>query len=103
MSYQIVLLPVARQDLMEQATYISQTLCNPSAAERLANQIERSLERISLFPYSNPVYHPLKPLAHEYRNAVVENYLVFYWVDEERKLVTVARVIYSRRDLQKLL
>ena len=29
---------------------------------------------------------------------IVKNYLIFYWVDEENKTVTVARVIYSRRD-----
>ena len=28
---------------------------------------------------------------------------MFYWVDEEKKLVTVARVVYAKRDVAKLL
>ena len=46
---------------------------------------------------------PIRPLKHEYRKLRVRNYLVFYWVDEERKLVTVARMIYARRNYEGLL
>lgn len=28
---------------------------------------------------------------------------MFYWVDEEKKLVTVARVVYAKRDISRLL
>ena len=40
---------------------------------------------------------------HEYRKTVVENYLMFYWVDEPGKTVTVARVIYGKRDYGKMI
>lgn len=49
-------------------------------------------------PYHCPAYIPLRPLTHEYRKAIVKHFLMFYWVDEEKKLVSVARVIYSKRD-----
>ena len=55
------------------------------------------------FPYAPPAYQPIRPLKHEYRKILVQNYLMFYWVDEEKKLVTVARVVYAKRDYGRLL
>ena len=65
MIYSIQLLPVAQQDLIDNARYISQTLDNPAAASHLEEQIEQTLERLSRFPYSNTVYHPIMPLERE--------------------------------------
>ena len=58
---------------------------------------------ILTFPYANPVHMPIRPLKHEYRKLRVRNYLMLYWVDEERKLVTIACVVYARRNYEGLL
>lgn len=42
-------------------------------------------------------------LNHKYRKTVVENYLIFYWVDEPGKTVTVARGIYGKRDYGRMI
>jgi len=34
---------------------------------------------------------------------VVDNYIVFYIIDEERKTVTIVRILYTRRDWENLL
>lgn len=54
-------------------------------------------------PYKHGVYFPLRPLKHEYRKLLVDNYVMFYYVDESKKLITIARVIYAKRDLDKIL
>lgn len=46
---------------------------------------------------------PLRPLKHEYRKPLVENYMMLYWVSETEKRVTIARVVYARRNYAKLL
>lgn len=96
-------LPVARQDMIDIARYISRELNNPVAADRLAVELIEAGDSIPAFPYANPAYIPIRPLKHEYRKLLVENYLMLYWVDEEKKLVTVARVIYAKRDYDLLL
>lgn len=96
--YNLEYLPVAKQDVVGIAKYISQELKNPAAAENLVVELAEAEERIQEFPYANPAYIPIRPLKHEYRKMLVGNFLVFYWVDNERKLVTVARVIYAKRD-----
>ena len=96
--YELEYLPIARQDMVEIVRYISRELQNPSAAERLAPELIEAGEGLSRFPYANPVYLPVRPLKHEYRKLPVRNYLMFYRVDEEKKLVTVMRVIYAKRN-----
>ena len=101
--YKVQFLPVAKNDLTEIAGYIALELGMPDAASRLAEKIVSSTERLSEFPYSCPVYSPIRPLKHEYRRLKVENYLLFYCVSENEKTVTVMRIIYAKRDLERLL
>ena len=101
--YDLEYLPLARQDMVETVRYISGKQKNPIAAEQLAVELIEAGDSIRTFPYANPVHMPLRPLGHEYRKLLVHSYLVFYWVDEKKKLVTVARVIYARRHYERLL
>lgn len=101
--YKLEYLPVAQRDMVEIVRYISGELQNPVAADRLATELVNAAESVLTFPYALPAYQPIRPLKHEYRKILVQNFLVFYWVDEEKKLVTVARVVYAKRDISRLL
>lgn len=101
--YSLEYLPVARQDMVEIVRYISREFGNPVAADRLAAELIEAGDSILSFPYANPSYTPIRPLKHEYRKLLVQNYLMFYWVNEEKKTVTIARVIYAKRDYHLLL
>lgn len=101
--YKLEYLPIALQDIVEIVNYISHTLKNQESASNLAESFIAKAESLLIFPYKNPVCQLIRPLKHEYRKILVENYLIFYWVDEEKKLVTVARVIYAKRDYSNLL
>lgn len=101
--YKLEYLPVARRDMIEIVRYISQELQNPTAADQLAMELIEAGDSIPKFPYANPAFIPIRPLKHEYRKLLVQNYFMFYWVDEGKKLVTVARVVYAKRDYERLL
>lgn len=101
--YKLEYLPVARRDMIEIVRYIGQELQNPTAADQLAMELIEAGDSIPKFPYANPAFIPIRPLKHEYRKLLVQNYFMFYWVDEVKKLVTVARVVYARRDYKRLL
>lgn len=102
MKYKIEWLSTALEDLKETVSYISNELKNPTAAEDLAKEVVAQIESLSEFPYSAPHYEPIKPLKHEYRKLLVKNYFVFYWVDDKKKTVEIARIIYARRDLERI-
>ncbi len=91
----------ALSDMEEIISYISHELKNPCAADRLAHEFVAQAENLRVFPYSNPVYIPLRPLKHEYRKLSVGNFIMFYRTDESKKLITISRVVYSGRNLSE--
>lgn len=101
--YKLEYLPIALQDIVEIVNYISHTLKNQESASNLAESFIEKAESLLIFPYKNPVCQLIRPLKYEYRKILVENYIMFYRVDEEKKLVTIARVIYAKRDFSNLL
>jgi len=101
--YQLEFLPIARQDMTDIAQYISHELFNPKGADKLADEMIDAAERLADFPHINAIHQTIKPLNKEYRKLIVKNYIMFYWIDEKEKRVTIARVIYARRDYEKLL
>lgn len=101
--YTIEYLPIARRDMIDIAKYIGVKLATPNAAERLAEKMVEATEKLTDMPYKCPVYIPVKPLKYEYRKLIVKNYIMFYRIDEDKKLITIVRVVYSGRDYEKLL
>lgn len=97
--YRVEILPIARRDLVEIARYVATTLGSSQAAEQLSEKLIDGINSLESMPYRRAVYTPLKHLGREYRALQVEGYLIFYWVDEEEQLVTVARVIYAKADI----
>jgi plasmid stabilization system protein ParE len=99
--YKLEYLPIAVRDMAEIAAYISHVLSNPAAAEKLAVEMTEAAERMTAFPYMYAVYASKKPLQNEYRKLLVQNYILFYCVDETSKIVTITRVLYARRDFDR--
>ena len=101
--YNLEYMPAALGDMLDIVRYISKELNNPIAAGNLANEFIESAESLTDFPYSNPVYYPIRPLKNEYRKLLVKNFIMFYYVDEPKKTITIARVIYVKRDCGRII
>ena len=101
--YKVQFLPLAQNDLVEIVGYIANKLHNKQAANRLADEIIKATDTLADFPYAYPAYTPIRPTKNEYRKISVQNYLIFYTVDEKSKFVTVSRVVYAKRDYDKLI
>lgn len=99
--YEIKYLPSARQDLTDIITYIADALKAPKAAMDLINVLDESISRLEQFPYSCPIYYPIKRLENEYRLLPVKNYAVFYVVKD--KVVEIHRILYAKMDLTKII
>lgn len=97
--YSLEYLPLAQRDLVDIVSYVADRLANPLAAQRLAEKLVDAAESLRTMPHRRRVYTPIRPLEHEYRSIRVENYLMFYWVEEDTKCVTIARVLYAKSDV----
>ena len=97
--YTIRLLRIAEEDLAEIMTYIAAE--NISAAEALIDGIEKSLLSLQEHPYLGRIPDDVELLKLGYRYLIVDDYLIFYIVDD--RTVIVHRIVHGARDYQRLL
>jgi toxin ParE1/3/4 len=97
--YAIRLLKAAEEDFKEIITYIA--LDNYSAAEIVAENIEKSLSNLSAHPFMGKIPKEIELASMGYRFLVVQNYLIFYTAEEQT--VLVHRIIHGARDYLSLL
>jgi toxin ParE1/3/4 len=92
-------LRVAEEDFTELVTYIA--VDRPSAADRLATKIEKSLRLLSKHPQLGRIPDEEELIRVGYRYLVVENYLIFYTL--EGQTIYVHRILHGARDYLSLL
>ncbi len=103
MNYSLKFTPKASEDLEQIYSYISGKLFAEIAAANLLERIEASITRLKNFPYSCSFVFD-EPLQNRgYRKLIVDNYVVFYLVNELEKQVVIMRILYSARNFQDFL
>ena len=102
-NYQIKFTPIAREDLEEIYRYISKELHAEGAAANLMEKIERGVMRLKDYPFSCTYVEDEFLKRKGYRKLIIENYIVFYLVDEVSERVNVMRVLYGRQKYQSII
>ena len=101
--YTYVLTESAEADVDEAFDYIANELMNPDAASAFADELEEKLEEICKTPKAGrPVHNPYLK-RNDIRRVPVKNYIAYYLIDEEDENIVVLRVVYNRRDQDKIL
>ena len=99
--YKLRILPLFEEDLNEVLDYITFRLKNPGAADRLLDEVETAIYKRLDMPEAFEPYPSTRNREHPYYAIQVRNYTVFYVVIGET--MEVRRILYSRRDMRKLL
>ena len=97
MTYKIKYLPLAVQDLNDIARYLSGFY--PKTASRVLKELREKITKLGDTPKMCEVYH----LDPAYRRMVVDQYLVFYRVNDEIKTVEIHRVLRGAWNLPQYL
>ena len=92
--YSVRLVRIAEDDLYEIVMYIASE--RPSAAEEIANKIEKNVAILSKQPLLGRIPKEEELARLGYRYLVVENYLIFYKI--EGRTVYVHRILHGARD-----
>ena len=102
-SYKTDITVRAQKDMREIATYITRELLQPEAAIKTVDDIEAEIKSLEKMPNR---FAPVKDerLARQgVRKVKVNNYLVFYDVNEASKIVNILAVLYERMDWKNIL
>lgn len=102
-TYKIEFLPIAKKDIDNIIYYISYNLKNITTSRKLRDLFLNSLDYITEFSYGNSIYKFKKALKYEYRSYRVKNFLIFYTINEKKKLITIVRVLYQKMDISNSL
>ena len=103
MSWGIVYTAESKRDLRNLYEYIAFNLLVPETA---AQQMQRTMEEIrslEMMPMRHRLYGEELWLSQGLRFFPVDNYLVFYLPDEDKKIVRIIRIMYSGMDVRKQL
>ncbi|MCR5250732.1 MAG: type II toxin-antitoxin system RelE/ParE family toxin [Lachnospiraceae bacterium] len=103
MKYDVILTEQAEKDLRGIFEYIAFELLSPENAVGQLDRIEKRILSLGEYPEKFRRYDREPWKSRNTRVVPVDNYIVFYIPDEEKSLVTVIRVMYSGRDIDKQL
>lgn len=89
-------------DIKSIYTYISQILHAPLTARRQVNRIRKEIRDLEAFP-TRYVLVEWEPWASmKMHRLPIDNYIVFYLVDEQAMAVKIVRIVYGGRNLEDL-
>ncbi|MCC7094511.1 MAG: type II toxin-antitoxin system RelE/ParE family toxin, partial [Ignavibacteriaceae bacterium] len=96
--YQIRFLRVADEDLTEIISFIASD--NPTAANAIADKIEKNIELLSENPILGriPRDEDIKNLG--YRYIIIQNYIVFYTIEE--RTILIHRILHGARNYKTI-
>lgn len=103
MSYHVMLTPQAQTDLREIYKYIAFDLQSVQNATGQLNRLENAIASLDQMPERFRSYDNPKWRERNLRIMPVDNYLVFYIPNHSRETVTVIRIMYSGRDIDRQL
>jgi toxin ParE1/3/4 len=93
--------PLFYEDLDKITDYLLFELKNELAAKTLIDNTEVAIKKRLSNPLSAAPYQSISSRPHPYRRILVGNYLIFYVV--AGKVMTIRRMLYGRRDVDRIL
>lgn len=100
MNYKIIYTQESERDLINIYRYISISLSVPETAKRQTDRIMKAIESLDEMPFRHKLYQDEPWHSKGLRALPIDNYLVFYVVVEEEKLVAIIRIMYGGRNIE---
>ena len=99
MIYQVILSDAANRDLRNIFEYIFYELKAPQSASGMLDKLEKAVLSLEEIPNRHKVIEREPWLSRKVRLMSVGNYVVIYFVDDNKYEVNIMRIIYGGRDI----
>ena len=102
-TYSVIYSPEAKDDLREIYSYIAYDLQAPETAEGQVNRIRKEIRSLDFMPsrYAVVDWEPWKSMG--MHRVPVDNFVVYYAVNDGSRTVTVIRIFYGGRDIEDII
>lgn len=102
-TYSVIYSSNAKDDLIEIYSYIAFDLQVPDIAEGQVNRIRKTIRSLDFMPsrYITVEWEPWKSMR--MHQVPVDNFVVYYVVNDDSRTVTVIRIFYGGRDIEDII
>lgn len=102
-NYSVRYTPLSLQDLKDIFGYIAFELKEPVIANNQTKRLRDAIKKLDTMPNRFPMvdFEPFTSMG--IRKISVDNYLVFYQVEESNNTVVITRIFYGGRDIENLI
>lgn len=101
--YKIIYSPEALDDLRSIYLYIAEELLAEQAAANQVSRIRKEIRRLDTFPEKHEFveWEPWHSMG--MRWFPINNYNVYYLIEEQDETVSIVRIFYSGRDIEHII
>lgn len=96
--YEIEFTEDARDEIREIYEYISKNLVNKEAAKRLMRKMRKTVMDLAESPRLYAKIEKKDRMKREFRRILVDNYIILYTIDEDKKTVYISHMYYGKRN-----
>lgn len=101
--YRVIYSPAALEDLKAIYSYITYELLASQAAQNQIGRIRREIRSLDLFPERYPLVEWEPWASMKMHKVPVNNYVIYYLIDNDKRLVTITRIFYGGRDVEHII
>ena len=101
--WKVVLTPEFKQEFKDIYAYIAEILLVPETAKKQVRRILDQVEKLNEMPNKFSLIEKEPWRSRGLRKLMVDNYIVFYYPNEQTKEVVVFHVFYGGRNIDELL
>ena len=103
MNYQVHITKTAEHDIAKAADHIEFVLKNPQAADHLLDVATEEIGELTQMPEKLQLVDDSVLAVWGIRFIRVNNYLAFYTIDEDKKVVIIVRFLYQKSNWNTIL
>lgn len=102
-TYRVEITKYAKNQMRDIARYVKLKLKNPDAAKLLLHDLKKAIVSLVNMPQRIPLTEEEIWREQGIYKMPVKNYLVYFWIDENKNIVYVTAVIYNKREQKRQL
>lgn len=101
--FRVIYAPAALDDLRAFFSYIAYELMAEQVATNQVNRIRKQIRSLENMPerYSKVEWEPWASM--DMHKLPVDNYVIYYSIDEEQQIVTIVRIFYGGRKVEDII
>lgn len=105
-NYTVIILPLAKKDIYAYTDYIAYELSSPKTALKMAEELQNTINTLSIFPYKHQLDNDPNLSKLGIRTMYYKKYKIFFSIFEKEKIIYILRVIHTSeysRNINKII